>query len=95
VMMSEAHRASRSPATRMSPQARRRPWMLVPLVVITIAFVGFALFPYVTLDPGRSRIPVPSPIHPASFLIAPIWHPGGSTGGIPLRATSLTLPTPP
>jgi uncharacterized membrane protein len=60
VMMSEAHRASRSPATRMSPQARRRPWMLVPLVVITIGFVGFALFPYVTLDPGRSRIPVPS-----------------------------------
>jgi hypothetical protein len=36
--------------------ARSRP---VLLVIIAIAFIAFALPPYLTLDPSRSRIPAP------------------------------------
>ena len=36
----------------------QRPWAVAPLSAI--AFVVFALWPYVSLDPGRSRIPPPA-----------------------------------
>jgi len=35
-------------------------WVVVPLGVVAVAFVAFALPPYLTLDPSRSRIPVPA-----------------------------------
>ena len=35
-------------------------WAVVPVGVVALAFVAFALPPYLTLDPGRSRIPVPA-----------------------------------
>ncbi len=37
---------------------------MVPLLTIALAFVVFGLAPYVTLDPGRSRIPPPSGFRP-------------------------------
>jgi uncharacterized membrane protein len=43
-----------APATRQSP----RPWSMVPLFVLVVAFVAFSLPPYLTLDPSRSRIPI-------------------------------------
>jgi uncharacterized membrane protein YozB (DUF420 family) len=36
----------------------RRPWF-VPLAVVVVAFLAFAVPPYLTLDPSRSRIPPP------------------------------------
>ncbi|MEV4760330.1 DUF2306 domain-containing protein [Micromonospora sp. NPDC049559] len=35
----------------------RRPWV-VPLAVLTIAFLAFSLPPYLTFDPDRSRLPL-------------------------------------
>jgi hypothetical protein len=43
----------------------RRPWV-APLVVIAVAFVAYALPPYLTFDPSQSRIP-PPPDFPAYF----------------------------
>ena len=38
----------------------RRPWV-VPLAVLTVAFVAFALPPYLTLDPAQARLqPMPA-----------------------------------
>jgi hypothetical protein len=41
-----------------TPYAQRRLWAILPLFLIVLAFVGFALPPYLTLDPARSRVPV-------------------------------------
>ena len=41
-----------------TPYAQPRVWAIVPLFVVVIGFVAFALPPYLTLDPTRSRIPV-------------------------------------
>jgi hypothetical protein len=51
------------PAKSVSPAAQarrwwRRPW-IGPLAVIAIAFVAYAVPPYLTLDPSQSRIPPP------------------------------------
>jgi uncharacterized membrane protein len=35
------------------------PWLAL-LVLLALAFIAFALPPYLTLDPGRSRIPAPA-----------------------------------
>ena len=35
-----------------------RPWSVAPLLVLVIAFVAFAVPPYLTLDPAQSRIPI-------------------------------------
>jgi uncharacterized membrane protein len=37
----------------------RRRWPAILLILIAVAFVAFALPPYLTLDPSRSRIPPP------------------------------------
>ncbi|SCG72503.1 DUF2306 domain-containing protein [Micromonospora humi] len=42
-----------APARRRTRQLR---WM-VPLLLLAVAFVGYALPPYLTLDPSRSRLP--------------------------------------
>jgi len=39
--------------------SRRRHWPGILLLPVALAFVAFALAPYVTLDPSRSRIPPP------------------------------------
>ncbi len=36
---------------------RRRPW-IIGLAVVTVAFLAFALPPYLGLDPGQARLPV-------------------------------------
>lgn len=41
----------------------RRPWIL-PLAIVSIAFVAFSLPPYLTLDPARSRVPQPDDFPP-------------------------------
>lgn len=46
----------RSPPARRAPLLRR-PWVL-PLAVLSVAFVAFELPPYLTFDPARSRVPV-------------------------------------
>ncbi|MGH3787269.1 MAG: DUF2306 domain-containing protein, partial [Pseudonocardiaceae bacterium] len=35
-----------------------RPW-IAPLAVLTVSFLAFSLPPYLSLDPSRSRLPVP------------------------------------
>jgi hypothetical protein len=35
-----------------------RPWSIAPLLVVVAAFVAFSLPPYLTGDPGRSRVPI-------------------------------------
>src|SRR5689334_7387553 len=40
---------------------RQRPWVAL-LILAAIAFIAFSLPPYLTLDPGRSRIPPPEGI---------------------------------
>lgn len=36
----------------------KRPWV-TPLIIVAIAFIAFSLPPYLTLDPSKSRIPLP------------------------------------
>lgn len=51
-------RPADSPAVPRTPRWRR-PWV-VPLALLTVAFVAFALPPYLTLDPARARLqPLP------------------------------------
>lgn len=66
--------SSMTPETLVAPRGsrpRRRAdawwqprWMVVPIGVVALAFVGFALPPYLTLNPSRSRIPVPAGVAP-------------------------------
>ena len=49
----------------------RRPWV-VPLALLTVIFIGYALPPYLTLDPGRARIQ-PMPPH-ASYYPLLVTH---------------------
>lgn len=57
----EDHTKHREGAAVSSPAPRRpllrRPWV-VPLGLMTLAFVAFSLPPYLTLDPGMSRVSV-------------------------------------
>jgi uncharacterized membrane protein len=48
---------SESPSTA---PGRRRSWPGLVLILLAVAFVAFALPPYLTLDPGRSRIAAPA-----------------------------------
>jgi hypothetical protein len=55
--------ANVEPANRVSAAGRvrrwwRRPW-IGPLVTVALAFIAFSLPPYLTFDPGRSRIQPP------------------------------------
>jgi hypothetical protein len=43
-----------------SPRWRQQAWAMVPLLALVAGFVVFAVFPYLTLDPSRSRIPPPA-----------------------------------
>lgn len=52
--MSMAQRAARTPPRRWW----RRPWV-APFGVVVVAFVAFSVPPYLSLDPGRSRVPAP------------------------------------
>ncbi len=36
-----------------------RPWV-VPLAILTVGFLAFALPPYATLDPAQARLPIPA-----------------------------------
>jgi hypothetical protein len=51
------------PANPESPGLAASRWwqppLLIPLVVVAIAFLAFSLPPYLTLDPGKSRIQPP------------------------------------
>jgi hypothetical protein len=43
----------------------RRPWV-VPLGLLTVIFIGYAVPPYLTLDPAGARIQ-PMPPHPSYY----------------------------
>jgi uncharacterized membrane protein YozB (DUF420 family) len=49
----------------------RRPWV-VPLVLLTVIFIAYAVPPYLTLDPARARIQ-PTPPH-ASYYPLLVTH---------------------
>jgi uncharacterized membrane protein YozB (DUF420 family) len=49
----------------------RRPWV-VPLALLTVIFIGYAVPPYLSLDPGRARIQ-PMPSH-ASYYPLLVTH---------------------
>ncbi|MGW3959032.1 DUF2306 domain-containing protein [Amycolatopsis sp. NPDC005003] len=44
---------------RTTPKWWRRPWV-APLALVVAVFLAFSLPPYLTLDPGRSRVPAPA-----------------------------------
>jgi hypothetical protein len=52
----------RSPETAPPRPWWRRPW-LVPLAVLVAGFLAFSLPPYLSLDPGRSRVPSTFVLH--------------------------------
>lgn len=60
------HDSNLVPANSISQavkSGRRRPHARIALlIIIAIAFIAFSLPPYLTLDPGRSRIPPPEGI---------------------------------
>ena len=61
----------------------RRPWV-VPLALLTVIFIAYAVPPYLSLDPAQARIQ-PMPPH-ASY--PPAGHPhlprfGSATRGLP------------
>ena len=59
------------PPTPVRPR-RRQPWVL-PLGLLAVAFLAFALPPYVTLDPAHARVPVPAELpHFYPLLVAHI-----------------------
>lgn len=43
---------------------------MAPLAVVAVAFVAFSLPPYLSLDPGRSRVPVPGSFPPYFTLLS-------------------------
>ncbi|HKN43707.1 MAG TPA: hypothetical protein VJW23_07270, partial [Propionibacteriaceae bacterium] len=43
----------------------RRPWV-VPMLLVTVIFVGYAVPPYLTLDPALARIQ-PMPPHASCY----------------------------
>jgi hypothetical protein len=58
------------PAQRGAPRAKKRFWKrpwVVPLMLVSVAFLAYALPPYLTLDPSRSRLPVDH--HPAFYVL--------------------------
>jgi uncharacterized membrane protein YozB (DUF420 family) len=64
----------------------RRPWV-APLALLTVIFIGYALPPYLTLDPARARIQ-PLPPHASYYplLVAHIF-----LGSIALPAACLQV----
>ena len=61
--MATAHpaSASTSPDARSRAERRKRWWLALP-ALIAVAFIAFALPPYLTFDPTRSRIPPPADV---------------------------------
>lgn len=53
--------------TRRRPSWWRRPWV-APLAMIALAFLGYSVPRYLTLDPGQSRVPSTFALHYA-FLV--------------------------
>jgi uncharacterized membrane protein len=51
----ELSRTNDHPIVARPPQLLRRPWV-VPLALLTVIFIGYAVPPYLTLDPARARI---------------------------------------
>ncbi|WP_344873735.1 DUF2306 domain-containing protein [Nonomuraea antimicrobica] len=59
-----------SPAPSVSPARPRwwrRPWV-APLMVVAAAFLAFSLPPYLSMDPGQSRVPAPD-FFPPHFVV--------------------------
>ncbi|HEX4812152.1 MAG TPA: DUF2306 domain-containing protein [Nonomuraea sp.] len=56
-------------ARRSRPRWWRRPWV-APLVVVAVSFVAFSLPPYLSLDPGRSRVPAPGWFPPHFAIVS-------------------------
>jgi uncharacterized membrane protein YozB (DUF420 family) len=50
------------------PEARRTPRMVVFMAVVAVVATPVLLFPYLSLDPGRSRIPVTGGLHYALLV---------------------------
>ena len=65
-----AHRPTRStPSAPARTPLWRRPWV-VPLALLTVSFVAYAVPPYLTLDPAQARLQPLPPSRPGS---TPCW----------------------
>ncbi|MCF6470886.1 DUF2306 domain-containing protein [Nonomuraea sp. MG754425] len=66
-MTLSTERPPASPTPPGGPRWWRRPWV-APLMVVAVAFVAFSLPPYLSLDPGQSRVPAPD-FFPPHFVV--------------------------
>ena len=55
--------------TRQARDVRRTPRLVVAMAVIAVVATPVLLFPYLSLDPTRSRIPVASDLHYALLVV--------------------------
>lgn len=55
--------------TRQTRDVRRTPRLVVAMAVIAVVATPVLLFPYLSLDPTRSRIPVASDLHYAALVV--------------------------
>lgn len=77
-----------------APTRRRRHPLrtaALPLGLLTVAFLAFALPPYLGLDPARARLPLPSPVEVPWFYPALVAHIGFGTVAL-LTATMQVWP---
>lgn len=55
--------------TRQARDARRTPRLVVAMAVVAVVATPVLLYPYLSLDPSRSRIPVSSDLHYAALVV--------------------------
>lgn len=56
-------------ASEQARDSRRTPRLVIAMAVVAVVATPVLLFPYLSLDPGRSRIPVTTDLHYAALVV--------------------------